>query len=168
MVKVKVSGETGKVVAFEGMAYAYNHIERSTPNAVVGEEVARSRADGVVVNSIRLAVVPQGMGEILTYEVFGEVGEKKYFIYVDATTGEEINIDLKEIAEADKSLFSASNEAEKGDVFLDTSNRIVMFLGDYGAATKIKGTKIGHINESVDFLHALKNGRKVRFTKTIR
>lgn len=92
MVKVKVSGETGKVVAFEGMAYAYNHIERSTPNAVVGEEVARSRADGVVVNSIRLAVVPQGMGEILTYEVFGEVGEKKYFIYVDATTGEEINI----------------------------------------------------------------------------
>jgi len=77
-------------------------------------------------------------------------------------------VDLKEIAEADKSLFNASNEAEKGDVFLDTSNRIVMFLGDYGAATKIKGTKIGHINESVDFLHALKNGRKVRFTKTIR
>lgn len=92
MVKVKVSATTGKVVAFEGLAYAYNHTERVTATPIIDENTAISSADGISVKEVRLACIPQGMGEILTWEVFGEVGEKKYFIYIDALTGEEINI----------------------------------------------------------------------------
>lgn len=92
MVKVKVSSKTGKVVGFEGMAYAYNHTTRSTPQKGLDEEVVLNSVDGIEVEEVRLALVPVGQSEVLTYEVFGHVGEKKYFIYIDANTGDEINV----------------------------------------------------------------------------
>lgn len=92
MVKVKVSAMTGKVVAFEGLAYAYNHTDRVTESPKIDESTAVSKAQDITVKEVRLATIPQGRGEILTFEVFGEVGEKKYFIYIDAQTGDEINI----------------------------------------------------------------------------
>ena len=92
MVKVKVSADTGKVVAFEGMTYAYNHTDRLTKEAKIDKTTAIKKAQGITVKEARLAVVPQGTGELLSWEVFGEVGEKKYFIYIDAVSGDEINI----------------------------------------------------------------------------
>lgn len=93
MIKIKVSGESGKVVGFEGMAYAYNHVSRDIGEAVVVEDEVMEKISGEIsVETIRLALVPKGEKEILSYEVFGTRGEKKYFIYIDAVTGEEINI----------------------------------------------------------------------------
>lgn len=92
MVKVKVSAETGKVVAFEGLAYAYNHTKRLTLTPVIDESTAINSAEGISVRETRLVAIPQNTSEVLAWEVFGEVGEKKYFIYIDALTGDEINI----------------------------------------------------------------------------
>lgn len=92
MVKVKVSAETGKVVAFEGLAYAYNHTKRFTLTPVIDESTAINSAEGISVRETRLVAIPQNTSEVLAWEVFGEVGEKKYFIYIDALTGDEINI----------------------------------------------------------------------------
>lgn len=93
MVKVKVSSISGEVLAFEGLAYAYNHKERSliTPTITEEEVKAKLSAD-ISVEAIRPALVPKGQEEILTYEIFGSKGEKKYFVYLDATSGEEVNI----------------------------------------------------------------------------
>lgn len=92
MVKVKVSGDTGKVVAFEGMSYMYNHVDRVSKTPTITSDEARSKAETIDVEKVRLASIPVGSGEVLSWEVFGSVGEKKYFIYIDAMTGEEINI----------------------------------------------------------------------------
>ena len=93
MVKVKVSGKTGEVIGFDGLSYAYNHVERDIERTVLNEEIAKSKVQSdIVVESVRLALIPKGEEEILTYEVFGEREGKKYFVYVDAKTGEEVNI----------------------------------------------------------------------------
>ena len=93
MVKVKVDSTSGKVLAFDAMSYAYNHTERQTQNPEISEEESLQKAPSEMsVQSVRLAVVPKEQSEVLTYEIFGSIGEKKYFIYVDAMTGDEINI----------------------------------------------------------------------------
>lgn len=93
MVKVKVSTTTGEVVAFEGLAYAYNHKERDIPEPIITEEDAKNKVStDLNVESVRLALAPKGQSEVLTYEVFGTANGKKYFVYVDAVTGDEINI----------------------------------------------------------------------------
>ncbi len=93
MVKVKVSSITGEVVAFEGLAYAYNHKERDVANPTISESEALTKVSAdITVESIRLALVPKGEEEKLCYEVFGEANGRKYFVYVDAESGEEINI----------------------------------------------------------------------------
>lgn len=93
MVKVKVSGKNGKVVGFEGTAYAYNHVDRDILTERLTEDEVIERVNGeITIREIRLALVPKGQKEILTYEVFGEKEGKKYFIYLDALSGEEVNI----------------------------------------------------------------------------
>ena len=92
MVKVKVSSDTGKVVGFEGISYAYNHIDRPVNTPSIDKQVAGAKVQGIDIETTRLVCVPEGLGEVLCWEVFGSVGEKKYFVYIDATTGEEFNI----------------------------------------------------------------------------
>ena len=93
MVKVKVNSTSGKVTAFDGLSYAYNHRERESVSPLITEEESLKKVHGEMsVQSVRLAVVPKDQSEILSYEVFGTVGEKKYFVYIDAITGDEINI----------------------------------------------------------------------------
>ena len=93
MVKVKVSGETMTVVGVDAMSYIYNHAERTIPSPKISESDAREKVFGEIeIDSVRLALVPKGEREILTYEVYGIKGDKKYFVYIDAETGEEVNI----------------------------------------------------------------------------
>lgn len=93
MVKVKVNSMTGKVTAFDALSYAYNHTQRQTETPTISEDEAKTKVYGeIAIQSIRLAVVPKEQDEILTWEVFGEINGKKYFVYVDAKSGEEINI----------------------------------------------------------------------------
>jgi len=76
-------------------------------------------------------------------------------------------VDMKEIVESDKSLFKNQNEAEKGDIFLDTSNKIIMFLGNQ-IYPEIKGTKIAHINNSEYLVpEILQKNRTLRLVKSL-
>lgn len=76
-------------------------------------------------------------------------------------------VDMKEIVEADKSLFKNQNEVKKGDIFLDTSNKIIMFLGNQ-IYPEIKGTKIAHINNSEYLVpEILQKNRTVRLVKSL-
>lgn len=76
-------------------------------------------------------------------------------------------VDMKEIVEAEKSLFKNQNEVKKGDIFLDTSNKIVMFLGNQ-IYPVMKGTKIAHINNSEYLIpEILQKNRTVRLVKNL-
>ena len=94
LVKVKVAADSGKVLGMESLNYIYNHTARTIAAPTVTEqEAAEAISEYIAVSSCRLALVPtKGGGEALTYEFFGTKGEDKYFVYVDAESGEELKI----------------------------------------------------------------------------
>ncbi len=94
MIKVKVSLDDGKIVGFEGLNYIYNHTQRTLNSPSVTEgEVSNMDFGGLSVKSIRLALIPITSGkEILTYEVFGNMDEYNFYIFVDAETGKEVKV----------------------------------------------------------------------------
>lgn len=96
MVKVKVSLQTGKVIGFEALQYIYNHDREDEVDYAVElteEEVRAVYRDDFEIESVRLAVIPTGGGEEkLCYEVYGECDGDKYFVFVDAETGYELEV----------------------------------------------------------------------------
>ena len=94
LVKVKVAADNGKIVGMESLNYIYNHVDRELPAATVTEqEAAEAISEYIDLSSCRLALVPtKGDGEALAYEFYGTKGADKYFVYVDALTGEEMKI----------------------------------------------------------------------------
>lgn len=94
LVKVKVGGDSGRIVGLETLNYIYNHEERTLAAPTVTEqEAAEAISEYIALSSCRLAIVPtKGGNETLTYEFYGTKGEDKYFVYVDAESGEELKI----------------------------------------------------------------------------
>lgn len=93
MIKVKVCEERGIVTGMEGVAYVLNHIDREPERAKLTQSEAQAKLNaGVEVETARLAVIPTDDGEKLAYEFYGKYGENSYYIYVDAQTGEEIEM----------------------------------------------------------------------------
>lgn len=94
MIKVKVSLDDGKIVGFEGLNYIHNHTERTLAMPTVTEgEVRNMDFGGLNVTSIRLALIPMTNGsELLTYEVFGNMDNYNFYVFVDAQTGKQVRV----------------------------------------------------------------------------
>lgn len=93
MIKIKVCEERGVVTGMEGLAYCLNHTERAKEVATISEREAQSKlCDGFNARGARLAVIPLDGEEVLAYEFYGDYGENDYYIYVDAKTGEEVQV----------------------------------------------------------------------------
>lgn len=93
MIKLKVACDNGEILGFEARAYAFNHTTRSLPVPAISAEDAKARItfEGEVTNG-RLCLIPMDGGEErLTYE-FIAVSGGTYYIYIDAATGDEVNI----------------------------------------------------------------------------
>ncbi len=89
MVIVKVCETKGMVVGLEALPYYLNHCERTIGSPSVSEGEAASALGKIEPATARLALIPYEGSELLTYEFSGTYGEKEYFVYVDAATGEE-------------------------------------------------------------------------------
>ena len=93
MVKVKVCEERGIVTGMEGLAYVLNHGKREIPEAKISLSSAQKKLHaGFDVETSRLCLMPAQNGEALAYEFFGTYGGNDYYIYVDARTGQEIEV----------------------------------------------------------------------------
>lgn len=94
MIKLKISLETGKVIGYEGLNYAFNHTERDKANSVVSEEKVLSEAKVVLDDiKIRRVVIPMNVSEeIHCYELVGKLDGEEFFIYVDIVTGYEVKV----------------------------------------------------------------------------
>lgn len=94
MIKVKVSLDDGKIVGFEGLNYIHNHTLRQIDTPTVTEgEIRNMDFGGLSVKSVRLALIPlTGGKELLTYEVFGNIDEYSFYIFVDVKTGNEVKV----------------------------------------------------------------------------
>ena len=93
MVKVKVCEERGIVTGAEAMSYVMNHSQRDIAWATITKAEAQSVIDGrIEVTSSRLALIPVDGQEVLCYEFAGKFDGSDYFVYVDAATGNEVQV----------------------------------------------------------------------------
>ncbi len=93
LVKVKVCEERGIVTGVEALSYVLNHGERNIGGASISKSQAQSNINGnMEVSTSRLALIPFDGEEVLCYEFFGSLGNNEYYVYVDAATGEEIEV----------------------------------------------------------------------------
>ena len=94
LVKVNVCRERGIVSGLEASSYIYNHTEREVPKASVTLSAAKQKVCGDIdIETSRLAIIPKGVdSEVLAYEFTGKSGGSTYYVYIDATTGKEVDI----------------------------------------------------------------------------
>ena len=93
MVKVKVCEERGIVTGMEGLAYVLNHTQRELGSAKISKSDAKAVLNGgFEAEGSRLCLIPVGGGEVLCYEFYGAYGGNDYYIYVDAATGNEVEV----------------------------------------------------------------------------
>lgn len=93
MVKVKVCEERGIVTGMEGLAYVLNHTQRELGSAKISKSDAKAVLNGgFVAEGSRLCLIPVDGGEVLCYEFYGTYGGNDYYIYVDAATGNEVEV----------------------------------------------------------------------------
>lgn len=92
MVKIKIDSESGQVIGFDAMHYAFNHTKRTIPAPRISVDEARSVVSLKPVSEGRLALIPiRESKEVLTYEFECENGGT-YYVYIDALTGQEAEI----------------------------------------------------------------------------
>ncbi len=92
-IKVKVCRTRGIVSGFDATKYLQNHRGRDEVNVKITLAEAYGKLyEGLDVLSSRVALVKTASGEKAAYEFLCSYGEEKYFVFLDATTGEEISI----------------------------------------------------------------------------
>lgn len=93
LVKLQLRMDTGEVVGLESNNYLMNHTRREGLEPVYSRmQVLRQVSPLLMEPTARLCLIPYLGGERLCYEVSGTYGEEAYRIYVDAATGEELEI----------------------------------------------------------------------------
>lgn len=94
MVKVKVCEERGIVTGMEGLAYVLNHTtDRNIGSAKISKSEAKAVLNGGFnVETSRLCLIPVDGEEVLCYEFYGTFDNSDYYIYVDAATGNEVEV----------------------------------------------------------------------------
>ena len=93
MIKVKVCEERGIVTGMEGISYVLNHTKRNVGEAQISKSEAKEKLNSKFeIEGSRLTVIPFENEEVLAYEFFGTYGGNQYYIYIDAKTGEEIQV----------------------------------------------------------------------------
>lgn len=94
LIKVKIDKTSGVIIGWEAQNYAYNHVEREDfPNGIgilIGEQLLNNKLTVIERN---YSVIPNEFsGESYAYEYICSWDEYTYYIYLDAITGEELNI----------------------------------------------------------------------------
>lgn len=94
LVKVKVDMTRAQVVGLDGTNYCYNHVSRSVEDPSVSVETAKSNVGSKLeIVDTNLAIIPnEFVGETYVYEFICTWKDYQYFVYVDAMTGEEVDI----------------------------------------------------------------------------
>ena len=94
LVKVKISLEDGQVVGFEAKNYLISHKERDIDEPELTLKEAEELINPMLkIESKRLAIIPTpSREEKLCYEFNGKFKNDRFIVYIDANTGEEVEI----------------------------------------------------------------------------
>jgi spore germination protein len=92
-VTVKVCEERGLVIGLDASKYLKNHRDRDELNVVLSLGQAQAKLhDKLNVEASRLVVFQHKGKEYTAYEFFCSYKDERYFVYVDANSGEELAI----------------------------------------------------------------------------
>lgn len=92
IIRVRVCEEKGRVVGMDARGYLLNHRERDL-KAGLDEGTARGKLSSALTpEGVELALIPESGREVLCYEYFCKYGDEEYLVYLDAATGEEVQI----------------------------------------------------------------------------
>lgn len=94
LVKVIVARDNGEILGLETMSYLANHTERNVAKAKLTKEQAKAKASSKLdIVEVQLCLIPIGVNnETLAWEVSGTWNDLKYFVYIDAQSGEEVEM----------------------------------------------------------------------------
>jgi len=99
LVKIQVRMDTGGVIGLEAGGYWMNHVVRERLHPRLPEQEARERvSDRLSISQVRLCVIPREDGlrgeriEALCYEFDGTYQGDRFLVYIDAETGDELNV----------------------------------------------------------------------------
>lgn len=94
LVKVIVARDNGEILGLETMSYLANHTERDLPKANLTAEQARAKVSSKLeVVEVQLCLIPVGINhETLAWEISGTWNDLKYFVYIEAQDGEEVEM----------------------------------------------------------------------------
>lgn len=93
LVKVKVALDNGEIVGFDASPYYLNHKERNFGRPEIGADAARERVNtDFDIDSVRLALIPKGVDEVLCYEFKGKYNDADFIVYINAKDGKEEQI----------------------------------------------------------------------------
>ena len=95
LIKVQVRMDNLHVVGLEARHYLTSHTQRADLRPSVSEEEARGALSDRLTNVTgRLCVIPQNGREYLCWEFTGDYHDNTYFVYIDALTGKQRDIQL--------------------------------------------------------------------------
>lgn len=95
MIKVIIARDNGEILGLETKAYLSNNSDRQIGAAKLSAEQAKGKLNPKIAGSIsgiRLALIPVNEKEILTWEIVSDWEDLKYIVYLDASSGEEVQI----------------------------------------------------------------------------
>ena len=95
LIKLKIAMDDGEMLGFESQGYLMSHtVDRNlNPVNLTIEEAKDKVSSAVEIMSMNMAVIPKTGGkEVLCYEFVTKLNDKKFIIYINATTGEEEQI----------------------------------------------------------------------------
>lgn len=93
LIKVQMDGSTGLIVGLEALNYLSNHRNRENLKPGLTEEAARALLNPLLsIRTGRLCVIPTDTGEALAWEFDGYAENIRYLVYIDAHTGDELEI----------------------------------------------------------------------------
>ena len=93
LIKVKVDLSMSSVVGWEAVNYATNHIERTFTSSIGILDAMSNVSLLMSITERNLCIIPDKfVGEISAYEFICTWENYTYYIYIDANTGEEVNI----------------------------------------------------------------------------
>ncbi len=94
LIKVKVSLSQGEIVGYEAKGYIMSHKIREFPTTLMQESEVRTIINShLSVDYKSLALIPlDSTREVLCYEYYGQIGEQKFLLYMNAETGDEEKI----------------------------------------------------------------------------
>ncbi|MDE6273628.1 MAG: germination protein YpeB [Clostridiales bacterium] len=93
MIRIRVCEQKGRVIGMDATHYLFNFDEGRDLKAGISEDEAlQSLSGSLKPYEANLALVPVDGEEILVYEFACAYGEDEYIVYVDANSGEEVEV----------------------------------------------------------------------------